>query len=503
MIAGSRLDDPVRVGRYRVVGRLSENGPGPVYLARSARGQQVAARVIAPAFAGRARVRERLAGEIRAAAAVFSPYALRVLDADLDCPEPWVATEYVAGPALDLLVAEQGPLVPARLLAVAAALARGLGDIHQSGLAHRGLQPSTVILAADRPRIADLGSVVTGLEALAATGRLIGDPAYLSPEQAELEESGPASDIFSLGSVLAFAAVGSSPFGAGSAPELLARIVADAPGLADIPATVRPLVSWCLAKDGRDRPSAPEVLDRVYEIAARDLGLDAAGLDRLMAGITVDQALAGGPEDHGPRPGPAAGNGTGPLPAPAVAALWPGADDLTRPAQWPAAGRGTTMSLPLPAQDTAGAEQARRPGEGASRFRFLSGVLPTRAPVSAQVSLLTRITLIGVPDSAPPEAPAGPPSGTTVAITVSAPGLVPLGQLEQGLTVPFADDSEPVRFEFLAGRPGLHSVGVRVAAGGTFLGELTLQISVEAEAALEEGRARVAVLTGLATEEAR
>jgi hypothetical protein len=144
-----------------------------------------------------------------------------------------------------------------------------------------------------------------------------------------------------------------------------------------------------------------------------------------------------------------------------------------------------------------GAERAPRPGGEASRFRFLSGVLPSRAPVSARVSLLARITLIGVPDSPPLEEPPALPLGTAVTIIASAPGLVPLGRLEQGLTVPFADDSEPVRFEFLAGRPGLHSVGVRVVAGGTFLGELTLQISVGTEAALEEGRARVTVLTGL------
>jgi hypothetical protein len=606
VIAGSRLDDPVRVGRYRVVGRLSRDDLGTVYLARSAWGQQVAARVIAPGFASRSRVRERLARELRDAATVSSPYAVQVIDADLDAAEPWVVTEYVAGPGLDQLVAEQGTLATARLLALAAALAKGLGDIHQAGLAHRGLQPSAVILAADRPRIAELGSVVSGLEALAVTGRLIGDPGYLSPEQADLEEAGPAGDIFSLGSVLAFGAAGESPFGRGRPPELLGRIVEDAPDLAGVPPAIRPLASWCLAKDPRDRPTAPEVLDWVYEIAVRDLGLDAAGLDKLMAGINPGQALAPKPEEHGPYPGAANGSGAGPPPfsfpaaarpgkptggspagvqapqagqaadgafsAPSYGSAQPGygapADDAPAagytapvaaapfslpsppapavalfaqdalaygepagqaPAVEPLAGPQIMKRAPLLAagpaalapiglppayavlepepavpagapQSAAGAEPARRPREDGSRFRFLSGILPERAPVSARISLLVRITLIGVSGSAQLKDLHVGPSGATVTITASAPGLVPLGDLEQDLAVPFADDSEPVRFGFLTTRPGLHSVDVRAFAGGTFLGELTLQVSVESGAALEEGRSRVAVLTGLASE---
>lgn len=80
------------------------------------------------------------------------------------------------------------------------------------------------------------------------------------------------------------------------------------------------------------------------------------------------------------------------------------------------------------------------------------------------------------------------PTGTVVTITVSAPGLIPLGDLEQDLAVPFAADSDPVRFGFLTGPVGLHSVQVRAFAGGTCLGDLTLEISVETGAALEEGR---------------
>ena len=495
VVAGSRLDDPVRVGRYRVVGRLREDGLGTVYLARSVRGEQVAARVIAPAFAARPRVRERLAREIGNAAAVSSPYVAKVVDADIGGTQPWTAAEYVPGPTMELLVAQQGPLVPARLLAVAAALAAGLRDIHQAGLSHRGLQPSTVIFAPDRPRIADLGAVVSGLDALAATGRLIGSPGYLSPEQADLDEVGPASDIFSLGSVLAFAATGDGPFGAGRPPDLLSRIVDDAPDLAGVPPPVRPLISWCLAKDPGERPSAAAVLDRVYEIAALEASLDAAGLDGLMAGIAPREAAAPDAAGEG-----AAGPFPVPLPVAGQSSLAPVAGAAFTGPGHHEPGQGRAYSAPAAPRGAATAGPAYDHAEDTSRFRFLTGVMPERAPVSARIGLLVRITLIALPGSAPPKEPGIPPSGTTVTITVSAPGLVALGDLEQDLAVPFADDSEPVLFGFMAARAGLHWVDVRAYAGGTFLGELALQVSVETGAQLAEGRSRVAVLTGLASE---
>jgi CHAT domain len=133
--------------------------------------------------------------------------------------------------------------------------------------------------------------------------------------------------------------------------------------------------------------------------------------------------------------------------------------------------------------------------------RFLTGILPERTPLDARLSLLVRITLAGVRgSSAVMKAFPVSPAGTSVTITVSAPGLRSLGDLEQDLTVPFAADSEPVRFGFRADRVGLHTVEIRAFAGGTCLGELALQISVETGAAVEEGRPRTAPMAGLAAE---
>ncbi len=154
-----------------------------------------------------------------------------------------------------------------------------------------------------------------------------------------------------------------------------------------------------------------------------------------------------------------------------------------------AGGRGNTGS----SEGTGSAEEPRP--------RFLTGIAPERAPAGARISLFVLVTLAGTPgaSAALKDFPVSP-AGTVVTITVSAPGLIPLGDLEQDLAIPFAADSDPVRFGFLAGPVGLHSVQVRAFAGGTCLGDLTLEISVETGATLEEGRPRTAPLPDLAAE---
>ena len=82
----------------------------------------------------------------------------------------------------------------------------------------------------------------------------------MSPEQAEGREVGPASDVFSLGAVLAFAATGQGPFGSGSTPALVYRVVHSPPDLDLVPAGIRPLVERCLAKDPAGRPTAAALL---------------------------------------------------------------------------------------------------------------------------------------------------------------------------------------------------------------------------------------------------
>jgi serine/threonine protein kinase len=118
-----------------------------------------------------------------------------------------------------------------------------------------------VLLAEDGPRLIDFGiSRAVEASALTHTGLVVGSPGFMSPEQAEGREVGPPSDVFSLGAVLAFAATGQGPFGSGSTPALVYRVVYCVPQLDLVPAEVRPLIDRCLAKDPARRPTADDLL---------------------------------------------------------------------------------------------------------------------------------------------------------------------------------------------------------------------------------------------------
>jgi len=259
-----RPTDPRLIGPYRLVGQLGGGGMGRVFLGRSAGGRPVAVKVIRSDLAADPDFRARFRREVAAARKVNGLFTAMVVDADVDAPEPWLATAYVAGPSLAEAVREQGPLPVNSVLALAAGLAESLAAIHAAGVVHRDLKPSNVLLGPDGPCVIDFGiSRAVEQTSLTRVGFVIGSPGFMSPEQAEGHEVGPASDIFSLGAVLAFAAIADSPFGSGSTAALVYRIVYAPPNLEGVPDEIRPLLERCLAKDPAQRPTASELLAEV------------------------------------------------------------------------------------------------------------------------------------------------------------------------------------------------------------------------------------------------
>jgi serine/threonine protein kinase len=245
---------------------------GQVYLGRSAGGRLVAVKVIRPELAEEPGFRTRFAREVAAARTVSGLFTALVVDADLEGSVPWLATAYVAGPSLTEAVAAQGPLPVASVLTLAAGLAEGLEAIHAVGVVHRDLKPSNVLLAEDGPRVIDFGiSRAAEATMLTQVGTVIGSPGFMSPEQAEGNVAGPPSDVFSLGAVLAFAATGEGPFGTGSTPALMYRVVHRPPDIARVPAQIRPVIERCLAKDPSQRPTSGDLL---AELGAGQLAAD-------------------------------------------------------------------------------------------------------------------------------------------------------------------------------------------------------------------------------------
>lgn len=152
------------------------------------------------------------------------------------------------------------------MLCLGAALTEALAGVHACGLVHRDVKPANILLAADGPRLIDFGIArAVGVTALTADGSVIGSPGYLSPEQARGRTVGPASDVFSLGCVLAHAATGRPVFGVGGAAGVLYRTVHEDPDLDSVPDALDGIVRRCLAKDPEQRPSVGELRDRFGE----------------------------------------------------------------------------------------------------------------------------------------------------------------------------------------------------------------------------------------------
>jgi hypothetical protein len=154
---------------------------------------------------------------------------------------------------------------------LAGGLIEALQAVHAGGLVHRDLKPANVLLAADGPRLIDFG-ISRALEgaAMSMTSLIVGTPAFMSPEQAAGRPVGPASDVFALGSVIAFATTGAAPFGAGpSSPIVVAyRVVHAQPDLSHVPVPLTNLVAACLAKNPADRPQLAQLMDTVRDGSA-------------------------------------------------------------------------------------------------------------------------------------------------------------------------------------------------------------------------------------------
>ncbi|MGW1296927.1 WD40 repeat domain-containing serine/threonine protein kinase [Streptomyces sp. NPDC002533] len=259
--------DPRRVGPYQLEGRLGAGGMGQVFLGSSAAGRRVAVKIVRSELAASAQFRARFTREVEAARRVGGFHTAQIVDADPEAATPWLAAEYIPGPTLQQVVTAQGPLAPDAVLRLGAGIAEGLAAVHNCGLVHRDLKPGNVIIAADGPRIIDFG-IAQAADAgqLTHAGAVIGTYSYMSPEHIRTPaEVTPAGDVFSLGSVLAFAATGRGPFDASTVLAIIHRVTSEEPVLTGIAvgSPLHDLIRHCLAKDPAARPPTSEVLRRL------------------------------------------------------------------------------------------------------------------------------------------------------------------------------------------------------------------------------------------------
>jgi serine/threonine protein kinase len=263
-----RWTDPSRIGEFTIGGRLGAGGMGRVYLGTNGSGRKVAVKVVHEQVAGSSEFRARFRREVAAAARVSGGHTAEVVAADPDADRPWMATAYVEGPTLADQVRRHGPLPADRLWRLARDVARALDAIHAAGVVHGDLKPSNVLLPPDGAKVIDFG-VARAAEtpAVTRTGSVVGTAAFMSPEHATGEPVRGSSDVFSLGSLLHYAATGRMLFAGRDATTQMYRVVHARPDLSALTdPLLRDLVARCLAKHPDRRPTPADVIARCDQV---------------------------------------------------------------------------------------------------------------------------------------------------------------------------------------------------------------------------------------------
>jgi len=268
--------DPERIGPYVVLGRLGSGSMGQVYLGRSAAGRLVAVKTIKVELAEEAGFRHRFAQEVAAARKVSGVFTAAVVEADPEADLPWLATAYVPAPSLARMVLACGPLPVTTVRWLAAGCAEALESIHGVGLVHRDLKPSNVLVAPDGPRVIDFGVARAAARMGRTTSRgAVGTPAYMAPEQArDTHEASVASDVYSLGATLLFAATGHPPYSGVTVMDVLARLATEEPDLSGLPDELTELITACMHRVPRQRPTSSSMLAQLGDFTVAQSGPD-------------------------------------------------------------------------------------------------------------------------------------------------------------------------------------------------------------------------------------
>lgn len=433
-------DDPARVSGHRIGARLGADGPGAAgttYLAYEPGGQPVALTVIRPELTAAEGFAARFHHDAQAAARVPGPRAVPVLGSGREGERYWIACGYVPSLSLRAAVEGAGPLPTGVVLRLVAALAEALQAMHHAGVVHGGLRPAHVLLAGDGPRVkghgtawvaqsaggadagagdggTEQGDAGTGSGGPGTGGPGAGGPegaggagdlgeavrtagpvevdeatAFRSPEQAAGKPARPATDVFALGQIAAYASIGAAPFGDGS------RVQHAEPDLNELPGQLREIVTRCLIKDPALRPSLAQITTMCAQAApeSRPVSwLPAPLLAAILPAIPPPHFAP--PPVAPPAPAPAASAAPASPPRPHAAPHPP------EPAHRPA-----PDTRPEPA---APAAPAARPPQAPPPPPPAPGTVPAPAPASAEPWPDQPYAQVPGPPGPPPHVPTAP-----------------------------------------------------------------------------------------------
>jgi serine/threonine protein kinase len=254
-----------RFGRYEVVAELGRGAMGVVYRARDPQIDRMVAVKTVSLWGQQSEeeneFRLRFMHEAQAAGRLHHPGIVAIFDVG-ENPEnlnPYIVLEYVAGEALNRMLAREKKLPLETALQLAEEIAEALDYAHAQGVIHRDIKPGNILVTeTGHAKIADFGIAKLNLAHFTLPGRVLGTPAYMAPEQLNGEGVDGRSDLFSLGVILYAMVTGHSPFQGDSATTVSFKVANREPVAASaldlsLPRELDEVISRAMAKDREQR----------------------------------------------------------------------------------------------------------------------------------------------------------------------------------------------------------------------------------------------------------
>jgi serine/threonine protein kinase len=261
------VSSPV-LGNWILERKLGQGGFGTVFLAyRSSNKGGVKERAAIKVINSHLRDQEDYEGHVARFMAEFkvlqrleSPFCAKVLDGEVTAETPWMATQFISGDSLAEEIRHEGPLPADLWWLLAADLLTGLTEAHAKGIIHRDIKPQNVMRGVRGSVLIDFGiAKLVGNPKLTAQGSPM-TPAYASPEQLMGKDLTAASDLFSLGHTLLFAASGRLGFPSENIQSLVAGILNGAPDLGGLDSQRARFISKLMSREPSSRLSSREAL---------------------------------------------------------------------------------------------------------------------------------------------------------------------------------------------------------------------------------------------------
>jgi len=286
------------IGKYRIVEQVGEGAMGVVYRATDpVLNRTVAIKVMCDAVARDDDLRGRFLREAQAAGSLQHPNVITIYDFGETDGHLFIAMEFVEGQDLETLAARHIPLPLIDKLDIVIDVLSGLAFAHKRGIVHRDIKPANIRIDDEgRARVMDFGIAHLSASSMTRTGIMVGTPAYMAPEQIVGTPVSPATDLFSVGTVLYELLTGSKPFQAESIQSIMYQIVSQpAPPLnaakLGIPTALDSILSRAMAKDAGDRyPSALEMANALTAVRA-SLDRNPSGSKTVSLRSAIDMGL--------------------------------------------------------------------------------------------------------------------------------------------------------------------------------------------------------------------